>query len=198
MITVRPNVFETNSSSEHCLTVEDGMRDIEEFPIPDDTGAVHIPMIGNADDLYVTKDFVSLVQYIVMASLKGNGYELLFKLTEEEVSHLNYVITTAYKMAGIAGVDEVVLDPPDKKYIGVTLSVSGGGYLALWGDCYTEMDTMEWGLKAVLGRLAWYVKDNNVALRLVTLYTTNKPSEHDLNYAAAALAMRTHGVFREC
>ena len=186
MFTVRPNVFETNSSSEHCLTVEDGMRDIEEFPVPDDTGTVHIPMIGNADDLYVTKDFVSLVQYIVIASLKGNGYEHLFKLTEEEVSQLNYVITTAYKMAGIADVDEVVLD------------ANGGGYLALWGGCYTETDTMEWGLKSVLARLAWSVKDNNVALRLVTLYTTNKPSEHDLNYAAAALAMRTHGVFQEC
>lgn len=196
MITVRPNVFETNSSSEHCLTVEDGMRDIEEFPVPDDTGTVHIPMIGNADDLCATKNFVSLVQYIVIASLKGNGYEHLFKLTEEEVSHLNYVITTAYKMAGIADVDEVVLDPPDKKDIGVTLS--GGGYLALWGGCYTETDTMEWGLKSVLERLAWYVKNNNVALRLVTLYTTNKPSEHDLNYAAAALAMRTHGTFQAC
>ena len=57
---------------------------------------------------------------------------------------------------------------------------------------------MEWGLKSVLERLAWYVRNNNVALRLVTLYTTNKPSEHDLNYAAAALAMRTNGTFQAC
>lgn len=64
MFTVRPTVFETNSSSEHCLTVEDGMRDIDEFPVPDDAGMVHIPLIGNADDLTETKDFVSLVQYL--------------------------------------------------------------------------------------------------------------------------------------
>ncbi len=196
MFTVRPNVFETNSSSEHCLTVEDGMRDIEEFPVPDDTGTVHIPMILNADYLDDTKDFVSLVQYVVLVALKGNGYENLFKLTEEEVKQIDYLITTAYKMAGIMGMDTVVLDPPSKTDVGIELG--SDGTLSLWGSCCTELSTMEWGLKDALQRLAWYVRDNNVALRLVTLYTTNQPSDHDLNYAAAALAMRTHGVFQEC
>lgn len=195
MFTVRPSVFETNSSSEHCLTVENGMRDIEEFPVPDDTGKVHIPLIGNSDDLSETKDFVSLVQYVVLASLKGNGYENLFRMTEGELNKLHYVITTAYKMAGITGVDEISFEPPSKNYIGVEL---GRNTIALWGGCYTELSTMEWGIDDVVGRLAWSVKDNNVALRLVTLYTTNHPGDKQLNYAAAALAMRTHGHFQEC
>ena len=195
MFTVRPNVFETNSSSEHCLTVEDGMRDIEEFPVPDDAGMVHIPLIGNADDLNETKDFVSLVQYVVLASLKGNGYENLFRMTEGDLNKLHYLITTAYKMAGITGVDEISFEPPNKNYLGVEL---GRNTIALWGGCYTELSTMEWGIDDVINRLAWYVKDNNVALRLVTLYTPNFPGDKQLNYAAAALAMRTHGYFQDC
>ena len=196
MFTVRPTVFETNSSSEHCLTVEDGMRDIEEFPIPDDTGKVHIPLIGNADDLTETKDFVSLVQYVVLASLKGNGYENLFRMSEEDLNKLHYLITTAYKMAGIMGVDEISFEPPNKNYLGVEL---GKNTLALWGGCYTDLSTMEWGIDDVISRLAWAVRDSNVALRLATPYLANYMGESKkINYAAAALAMRTHGHFQEC
>ena len=191
MITVRPNVFETNSSSEHCLTVEDGMRDIEEFPIPDDTGTVHIPMLRNGDDLDETTNFVSLVQYLVMVATECGGYEKLFRLPEADLATLHDVIIKAYSMAGIAGVEDVVLDPPADSE-GICLS--GNGYVTLWGGCCTEVSTMEWGLKSALERLAWYVKDNNLAHTLVKQYTGDFELK---NYAAAALAMRTHGYFKE-
>ena len=190
MFTVRPTVFETNSSSEHCLTVEDGMRDIEEFPVPDDAGRVHIPMLRNGDDLDETPNFVSLVQYLVMVATECGGYEKLFRLPEDVLATLDDVIIKAYRMAGIAGVEDIVLDPPTDSE-GICLS--GNGYVTLWGGCYTEVPSMDWGLKGALERLAWYVHDNNLAHTLVKPYTYEL-----VNYAAAALAMRTHGTFQAC
>lgn len=194
MFTVRPNVFETNSSSEHCLTVEDGMRDIEEFPVPDDTGTIHIPLIRNADDLSETKDFVSLVQYLVLMATHGGGYEKLFSLKDYEIAMLYEVIELAYRMACIHGVDDVVLDPPTPN---VGIDLYGSGYITLWGGCYTDLATMGDGITDAIERLSWYVRDNNLANTLVTQYADTKGNKN-VKYAAAALAMRTHGYFQEC
>lgn len=194
MFTVRPTVFETNSSSEHCLTVENGMRDIEEFPMPDDTGKVHIPLIVNADDLSETKDFVSLVQYLVLMATHGGGYEKLFKLKDYEIAMLYDVITLAYRMACIHGVDEVVLDPPIPN---AGIDLYGSGYITLWGGCCTDLATMGDGITDAVERLAWSVRDNNLAHTLVNQYA-GAGGNKNVNYAAAALAMRTHGDFQEC
>ena len=98
----------------------------------------------------------------------------------------------AYRMAGITGVNEVVLDPPANSE-GIRLY--GNGYITLWGGCYTDLETLSYGIKSTIKRLAWFVRNNNIAHTLVKQY--GLLGEDEVNYAAAALAMRTHGEFDE-
>lgn len=191
MISIRNHVFETNSSTEHCLTVQNGMRDIGEFPIPDDGGVVHIPLLYSSDELEDTSTFVKLVQHVILCTIDGQGYARLFTLDGKIMSQLYYLIVTAYKMAGIFGVDDIIFDFP-QNVTGIELLSNGTiginhGYLE--SNCFQD------NFKSVIQHLAAYMKGNNVAIHLVKQYTSCDEDYQELNYAAAALAMRTTGEY---
>lgn len=195
MFTVRPNVFETNSSSEHCLTVEDGMRDIEEFPVPDEFGELRIPLPRCADDLKKTDNFIQLVQYIVLEATCGGGYSELVKLETENVNKLFAVIQLAYKMAGLNDVESVVFEPPPNFDHGLVMYPDT---IEVWDFCDTELSTLGGGIDDALEHLAYAVMQHGSAMTLVTNCPGCKGNNKILNYAAAALALNTHGYFSEC
>lgn len=74
MITVRQQVFETNSSSCHSVTLGTKFRNIKEFPIPDEKGIIQI-------ELPVTKEwydgFSTFSDYLILALMYINGGEKL-------------------------------------------------------------------------------------------------------------------------
>lgn len=47
METLRVGSFETNSSSHHVLTLGNKLRPVEEFPVPDESGKIHLELIRN-------------------------------------------------------------------------------------------------------------------------------------------------------
>ena len=54
MITVRHNTFETNSSSQHVVTIGTKLRPMEEFLVPDEKGRIIIDLdvVGGMLDFY--------------------------------------------------------------------------------------------------------------------------------------------------
>ena len=189
MISIRQGVFETNSSSQHCLSVNAGMRDTKEFPQLID-GNVYIPF-GNPDE---TKNFVQLVQYMVCMMLDEKSVETLITLPEDERKQFYQVIQLAYRMAGLGEVDEVVITPPEQyKHCGIHIEESG--YATLWGGQCTDMSTFSTGLSTVLDELSYPVRMNNTAMSLVAWYA--KDVDPKVAYAAAALALNTSGYFIE-
>lgn len=189
MISIRQCVFETNSSSQHCLSVNDGMRDTKEFPQLID-GNVYIPF-ENPDE---TKNFVQLVQYMVCMMLDEQSVETLITLPEDERKKFYQVIQLAYRMAGLDEVDEVVITPPERyKHCGI--HIDGDGDVALWGGERAYMSTLSTGLSTVLDELSHPVRMNNTAMSLVARYA--KDADPKVAYAAAALALNTNGYFIE-
>lgn len=74
MITVRQQVFETNSSSCHSVTLGTELRPIEELPLPDKDGIIQI-------ELPITKEwydgFSTFSDYLILALMYINGGEKL-------------------------------------------------------------------------------------------------------------------------
>lgn len=74
MITVRNQVFETNSSSCHSVTLGTELRPIEEFPLPDKDGIIQI-------ELPITKEwydgFKTFNDFLILALMYINGGEKL-------------------------------------------------------------------------------------------------------------------------
>ena len=189
MISIRQGVFETNSSSQHCLSVNAGMRDTKEFPQLID-GNVYIPF-GNPDE---TKNFVQLVQYIVCMMLDEKSVETLMTLPEDERKQFYQVVQLAYRMAGLGEVDEVVITPPERcKHGGIHIEEDGD--VALWGGERAYMSTLSTGLSTVLDELSHPVRRNNTAMSLVARHA--KDVDPNVAYAAAALALNTSGHFIE-
>lgn len=192
MRTSRDAVFETNSSSTHCLTVNEGMRDKNEFP-PIEDGIVHIPL-SDSHDIDKTNTFVKLVQYIVLMTLEEHGYEYLFKIPESDVMRLRNVIEMAYRMAGFKeDIDEIVFDPPKRASSnGIVLTTSGA---ILWDVFVLDIGVLADSLNYALECLHDRMSKNNTAVSLVKWY--GDPADEVTSYAAAALAMNTSGYFIE-
>lgn len=74
MITVRNQVFETNSSSCHSVTLGTELRPIEEFPLPDKDGIIQI-------ELPITKEwydgFKTFNDFLILALMYINGGDKL-------------------------------------------------------------------------------------------------------------------------
>lgn len=189
MISIRQGVFETNSSSQHCVTVKPGMRDVDEFPMIEDYD-IHIPF-GNPS---VTDTFLKLVQYIICMMLEEHPLEHLMNIPTEDRKKFYKVIQLAYKMAGIGEVDNVIIDPANPKRAG-GINIDADGDVTLFGCENTELGTLGIGLQDALDELAGAVKNNNTALSLVTWYA--KDVDPTVAYAAAALALNTSGYFIE-
>lgn len=77
MITVRNQVFETNSSSCHSVTLGTELRPIEEFPLPDKDGIIQIelPIIKPWYDGFKTfNDFLILALMYINGGEKMTGW----------------------------------------------------------------------------------------------------------------------------
>ena len=110
MITVRNQVFETNSSSCHSVTLGTELRPIEEFPLPDKDGIIQI-------ELPIAKEwydgFKTFNDYLILALMYINGGE---KLTgwawspngDDQVELLRW-INIVYSMRGLPHVNSIKL-----------------------------------------------------------------------------------------
>ena len=110
MITVRNQVFETNSSSCHSVTLGTELRPIEEFPLPDKDGVIQI-------ELPITKDwcegFKTFNDYLILALMYINGGEKLTGWTwspngDDQVDLLRW-INIVYAMRGLPHVNSIKL-----------------------------------------------------------------------------------------
>lgn len=110
MITVRNQVFETNSSSCHSVTLGTELRPIEEFPLPDKDGVIQI-------ELPITKEwyggFKTFNDYLILALMYINGGEKLTGWTwspngDDQVELLRW-INIVYSMRGLPHVNSIKL-----------------------------------------------------------------------------------------
>ena len=191
MKTIRIGVFETNSSSEHVLTVNDGMRDVSQFPKKDDDDCIHIRLVPGAwlDGPYDT--FEKMVQFMVVMAVREEGFDSL--LTDKDISSRLYrIINLAYKMAGLGEIDEVIFDPPTDECGGIHIN----SYSTTLFEAIDNSLGVLWSdLDHVIDNVSFYVMNNNVARSLVMTYAPNEPIK--LAYTAAALAMNTVGQLEE-
>jgi len=110
MITVRNQVFETNSSSCHSVTLGTELRPIEEFPLPDKDGVIQI-------ELPIAKEwydgFKTFNDFLILALMYINDGE---KLTgwnwspsgDDQVDLLRW-INIVYSMRGLPHVNSIKL-----------------------------------------------------------------------------------------
>ena len=110
MITVRNQVFETNSSSCHSVTLGTELRPIEEFPLPDKNGTIQI-------ELPITKEwydgFKTFNDYLILALMYINGGEKLTGWSwspngDDQVDLLRW-INIVYSMRGLPHVNSIKL-----------------------------------------------------------------------------------------
>lgn len=110
MITVRNQVFETNSSSCHSVTLGTELRPIEEFPLPDKDGVIQI-------ELPLTKEwydgFKTFNDFLILALMYINGGEKLTGWTwspngDDQVELLRW-INIVYSMRGLQHVNSIKL-----------------------------------------------------------------------------------------
>ena len=110
MITVRNQVFETNSSSCHSVTLGTELRPIEEFPLPDKDVVIQI-------ELPITKDwcegFKTFNDYLILALMYINGGEKLTGWTwspngDDQVDLLRW-INIVYARRGLPHVNSIKL-----------------------------------------------------------------------------------------
>lgn len=199
METMRNGVFETNSSSEHSFSIGNtGLRDTKEFPKPDEEGRVHIPWC-TYDNLEKIETFTEMAQLLILFVVEGIKGRLcdLFGCRRDLREQLVQSILIAYKMAGINGVEDLVIDFP-QPVTGIEIGGSGDIFmvdLSEWSGLDLMSCSMDGGIKDMGAARA--LKNNNTALTLVTAMKQFSQDE-DVLYTAALLAMDVKAKISGC
>lgn len=194
METIRNQTFETNSSSSHSLTVGNGMRDIKEFPELDDNDRIHIPWC-RFEDLDGLNNFTSIVQLLVIILVNGyTGHvEDLLKMDDKKRNQLFNAVKLAYSMAGLDGVEGIVIDlPPEAHGIELNDYEACIDRVANWTDMELMLGSDDGSIKG-LGAQRLLCR-NNTALTLVSA-KRGECNDDDVLYTAALLAMNVYGKF---
>lgn len=199
METMRNGVFETNSSSEHSFSIGDrNLRDPKEFPKPDEEGRVHIPWC-TYDSLNKIETFTEMAQLMILFVVEGLKGRLcdLFGCRRDLREQLVQSILIAYKMAGIGGVSELVIDFP-QPVTGIEIGGSGDIFmvdLSEWSGLDLMSCSIGGGIKDMGAVHA--LKNNNTALTLVNAMKQFSQDE-DVLYTAALLAMDVKAKISGC
>lgn len=121
MITVRHNTFETNSSSQHVVTIGTKLRPKEEFLVPDEKGRIiiNLDVVGGMLDFYndgvCSKDspFQTFKDYLLLAMVYTMGNTKLTAVTwtpgKNEQKKLVRWVNTIYSMVGLPKVTSIIL-----------------------------------------------------------------------------------------
>lgn len=120
MITVRQQVFETNSSSQHVVTIGKKLRPKEEFIMPDENGRIiiDVDIVGGMLDFYSDlhygdPPFKTFKDYLLLAMVyMENGSKLSsITWTPSDGDQKKFVrwVNTIYSMVGLPKVTSVIL-----------------------------------------------------------------------------------------
>lgn len=112
MKTIRKNVFETNSSSTHAFTCSNDLRDMTEYPLPDENGVlrVNLTRFWTSDD-YVngdtcdSDDIKDIIEYIcshavfssVVWDSRTGKYEPHYDFFAKNICYCNRLFRDLYK-----------------------------------------------------------------------------------------------------
>lgn len=130
MQTIRTSVFETNSSSTHSLTINEkkiGTRNIDEFPLPDENGILHISVntTGDETEFKTFKDYLDLaVSWLIANQTFENSSSKIARLDtvpEEDYERFLKWLNVIYKLMNL----------PEIECIEITTSLKiefGNGY----------------------------------------------------------------------
>ncbi len=126
MRTIRYNVFETNSSSEHCVTVSDELRTADEFPKLTDDGVLEIEAKINwecGQPGTVTDNVRDILDYLCMLAYCVHPWDVPSQTTKQlrdaAFNHVLYEAQCAYQNVG--------LEPPKSIYYYYT-DINGNRY----------------------------------------------------------------------
>ena len=112
MFTVRHGVFETNSSSCHCVTIGKHTRPISEFPVPDENGVIAIDL-NVADSFINYAEMKTFLDYLILALLYINQGEKVSSMSYSPGSgtqkDLVKWINIIYAMVGLPKVTKLVV-----------------------------------------------------------------------------------------
>lgn len=133
MISVRHNVFETNSSSCHCVTLGKKHRPKEEFPVPDENGNIvlELDMVNHVLDFSGFKTFKDYLMLAIIylyngGKISGIDYASSANSQKKLIKWINLI----YAMVGLPSVKKLIVKWQS------FVEFSNDGY----GDCHGYHD----------------------------------------------------------
>lgn len=159
METYRNGTFETNSSSSHVLTLGNKLRPIEEFPVPDADGVIHLDVPrdenGYIDFAPCPEKFIDFLVLCIGMTAEGEDPRVAVPSHSEQKRIIKW-LNIIYKMVGLPEVKSIKMTWTAS----VEISHDGEGDVSdRWVETTNSFQNN--GLESFLRSLAYDVRPDN-------------------------------------
>lgn len=146
---IRKNVFETNSSSVHSLTIKElkiGSRDVSEFPLPNEFGAITVDVntTGEEREYSTFKDYLCLaISWLVANQSADSPLDASATKLDNVSEYRRFMqwINAVYRLMGLPEVRRVIVK--SSLTLNINTSYCIPSYGIRWDDSLLNYDSFD-------------------------------------------------------